>query len=391
MNKLHSPKSLKVFQDLETPFYFYDLSILEQTLDEVKSNIEGFPFHVHYAIKANANSRILESIKEHGFGIDCVSGNEIKKAIEFGFSPKEIAFAGVGKTDREISLGLNHEIFSFNVESMPELKVIEQLAKNEGKKANVAIRLNPNVNANTHKYITTGLEENKFGINYWELDALFDEIKNSTNLKIQGVHFHIGSQITDLSVFKNLCNRVNELQSAFRERGFALSHINVGGGLGVNYQDPDVELIPNFKAFFDIFKQFIHLESGQTLHFELGRAIVAQCAALISRVLFVKKGIKTNFVILDAGMTELIRPALYQSSHRVENLSRIAEQDKEKYDVVGPICESSDCFGKALLLPQTERGDIMAIRTAGAYGEVMSSNYNLRENAKVYYHDQLEI
>ena len=241
----------------------------------------------------------------------------------------------------------------------------------------------------THRYITTGLEENKFGINYWELDELFDLLPKLKNIRLRGIHFHIGSQITDLSVFKNLCNRVNELQAAFRERGFDLEHINVGGGLGVNYLEPDEELIPDFKSFFNIFKEFVQLAPGQELHFELGRSIIAQSASLISRVLFVKKGINTNFTILDAGMTELIRPALYQSYHKIENLTKKHLDANTKYDVVGPICESSDCFGKSILLPETERGDLIAIRTVGAYGEVMSSSYNLRDKAKTYYHDEL--
>lgn len=376
---------LAQFSSKKTPFFYYDLEVLDRTLESINKAIEGFPYVVHYAIKANANKELLARIKAYGLGIDCVSGNEIKHAIENGFSPDEIAFAGVGKTDEEIEYGLEKEIFTFNVESLPELEVIDALAQKNNTKANVAIRLNPNVNAKTHHYITTGLEENKFGINYWELDQLFELIENLEHINLKGIHFHIGSQITDLSVFKNLCNRVNELQKEFRERGIELEHINVGGGLGVNYQNPDEEIIPDFNRFFNIFKEFVELQAGQELHFELGRAVVAQCASLISKVLFVKKGIKTNFAILDAGMTELIRPALYQSSHKIENISKLGKDENTKYDVVGPICESSDCFGKAISLPQTERGDLIAIRSAGAYGEVMSSSYNLRDKAQAFY------
>ncbi len=388
MNNFLTEK-LSAFQSLETPFYYYDLNLLEQTLTKVKEEIVNKPYHIHYAIKANANSRVLKSIKKAGFGIDTVSGNEILKALEMGFDSSMIAFAGVGKTDKEILIGLKHDIFTFNVESLEELKILDQLAGSEGKKAAVAIRLNPNVNANTHHYITTGLEENKFGINPWELSQLFDLLAQLKNIELKGLHFHIGSQIRDLSVFKNLCNRVNELQKEFKARNISLEHINVGGGLGVNYQEPDAELIPDFKAFFQVFDDFIELLPGQELHFELGRSLVAQSAALISKVLFVKKGIKTNFVILDAGMTELIRPALYQSFHKVENLSKADAPSSHFYDVVGPICESSDCFGKNIQLAETERGDLLAIRTTGAYGEVMSSNYNLREDAKIYFHDEI--
>lgn len=389
MTNLHKATTLETFQGMKTPFFFYDLSILEDTLKEVNQAVGQSPFKVHYAIKANTNDRILEMIKKYGIGIDCVSGNEVKKAIDSGFLPNEIAFAGVGKTDEEIEFGLAQEIFTFNVESLPELKIVDELAAVNNRVANIAIRLNPNINAKTHHYITTGLEENKFGINYWELEDLFQMLRNLKHIRFRGIHFHIGSQVTDLVVFKNLCNRVNELQRVFNERGFYLEHINVGGGLGVNYQDPDGNAIPDFKSFFSVFKDFIDLEAGQSLHFELGRSLVAQCASLISRVLFVKKGIKTNFAILDAGMTELIRPALYQSFHKIENLNLNGEEEHLKYDVVGPICESSDCFGKSVPLPETKRGDMIAIRTVGAYGEVMASSYNLRDRAKAYYYDEL--
>lgn len=374
---------------VKTPFFYYDLDLLENTLKEVNKAIEGSPFVVHYAIKANANAPVLQAIKKAGFGIDCVSGNEVKRAIESGFSSNEIAFAGVGKTDEEINFGIDRDIFTFNVESLPELEVINALAAAKGKKAKVAIRLNPNVNAKTHHYITTGLEENKFGINFWELSTLFELLPTLNYIDLRGIHFHIGSQIRDLSVFKSLCNRVNELQQEFKNRGIELEHINVGGGLGVNYTEPDEEPIPDFKSFFAIFKQFIDLEPHQELHFELGRALVAQCGSLVSKVLFIKEGIKTNFAILDAGMTELIRPALYQSFHKIEKLQENKSAEKKKYDVVGPICESSDCFGKAIELPLLKRGDLMVIRSTGAYGEVMSSSYNLRDKANVIYSNEI--
>lgn len=386
---MFSAIDIKKFSQLETPFFYYDLEILNRTLESINHEIKGEPFHVHYAIKANTNTQILEKVKENGLGIDCVSGNELKHALAHGFKPEQIAFAGVGKTDEEIKLGLEQGIFTFNVESLPELEVINEIAGSMNLIAPVAIRFNPNVNAKTHHYITTGLEENKFGINYWELDALFECLDKFENINLLGLHFHIGSQITDLSVFKNLCNRVNELQKLFREKSVVIQHVNVGGGLGVNYHEPDSEAIPDFKTFFQIFKQFLELQPGQELHFELGRSIVAQCSSLISKVLYIKKGIKTNFAIIDAGMTELIRPALYQSFHKIENLSKADDAFNLKYDVVGPICESSDCFGKAVQLPETERGDLIAIRSTGAYGEVMTSSYNLRDKAKAYYHDEI--
>lgn len=377
---MFTSETLRSFETRKTPFYFYDLNLLRQTLQQLKTHAERYNFHVHYAMKANANPQILEVMKEFGLGTDCVSGNEVKRSVESGFTPREIVFAGVGKSDEEINYALDKNIFCFNCESIQELEVIDELAGNKGVRANVAIRINPNVNANTHKYITTGLEENKFGINPYELAQVIEKWEALPNLWLHGLHFHIGSQITDLSAFKNLCVRVNEFYSYFENKQFRLSHINVGGGLGINYKDPDDYAIPDFAAYFKVFDDFLDKKNRPEIHFELGRAIVAQCGSLISRVLFIKEGVNTNFAILDAGMTELLRPALYQAYHKIENLSGTERKSPVKrYDVVGPICESADCFGKAVDLPETRRGDIIALRSAGAYGEVMASTYNLRD------------
>jgi diaminopimelate decarboxylase len=346
---------------------------------------EKFSFHVHYALKANFNDEVLKAIQKSGFGADCVSGNEVKKAIEIGFNPSNIVFAGVGKSDKEINEALRNNIYCFNVESVQELGVINELALKQSKVAKVAIRINPNVDAYTHQYITTGLEENKFGVNQWELPACVDELKKSSNIKLIGIHFHVGSQITNLDVFKSLCLKVNELNTWFLERGFDLKVLNVGGGLGVDYQHPDENSINDFLGFFEIYDKFLERRTGQEVHFELGRALVAQCGSLVSRILYVKNGIKKNFLVLDSGMTELMRPALYQAYHKIENISADATNPKVSYDVVGPICESTDCFGKEIELPESNRGDIIAIRTAGAYGEVMASGYNLRERVKSIY------
>lgn len=372
---------LEKFSGIKTPFYYYNTVLLKETL---KSMLDAAPksYHIHYALKANSNPTLLSIIKQHGIGADCVSGNEVKRALEIGFTRKQIAFAGVGKSDEEILVGLQNDIFSFNVESIPELIVINELASKQNKIADVALRINPNVDAYTHKYITTGLEENKFGINPYEFDAVLNHLNNCKHIKLVGLHFHIGSQIQSLTPFKNLCLRVNEINKWFLSKGVEIEHINLGGGLGINYQEPDKESIVDFKSYFNVFEQFLELLQNQQVHFELGRCIIAQCGSLISKVLYVKNGINTNFAILDAGMTELIRPALYQAYHKIENITAtIEKRELSKYDVVGPICESSDCFGKAVVLPETKRGDLVAIRSAGAYGEVMSSNYNLRETA----------
>ena len=372
------------FQALETPFYFYDLALLDHTLNLCKTASDKYGFHVHYALKANFNERVLQAVRKTGFGADCVSGNEVKKAIELGFDPGKVVFAGVGKSDKEIVEALNSDIYCFNVESVQELGIINNLAAERGKTARVAIRINPNVDAHTHQYITTGLEENKFGVNQWELNSCIKELKACPNLKLIGIHFHIGSQITNLEVFKSLCVKVNELNSWFEDHGYQLQILNVGGGLGVDYHAPDENSINDFESYFSIFDQFLERRNDQEVHFELGRALVAQCGSLISRILYVKNGLKKNFLILDAGMTELMRPALYQAYHKIENISSLSDV-QVKYDVVGPICESTDCFGKEVELPESKRGDLIAIRTAGAYGEVMSSGYNLRERVKSVY------
>jgi len=376
------------FKEIQTPFYYYDLDVLRTTLDEVNLQSKKSDFHVHYAMKANVNESVLAVIKEAGLGADCVSGGEVEAAIKAGIAPSKVVFAGVGKADWEINLGLDNDIFCFNVESIPELEVINELAAAKGKIAKVALRINPNVSANTHHYITTGLSENKFGINMSELDKVVDLFPTLANVQLIGIHFHIGSQITDMTSFQGLCVRVNEIQDYFVARNVSLQHINVGGGLGINYEHPNHFPIPDFEAYFKIFRDHLTLKAGQTLHFELGRAVVAQCGSLISKVLYIKEGTSKKFAILDAGFTDLIRPALYQAYHLIENLSSDAAM--EPYDIVGPICESSDTFAKEFNLNQTKRGDIIAIRSAGAYGEIMASQYNLRKLPKGYTSDQLK-
>lgn len=369
---------LDKFKQIPTPFYYYDMALLQDTLDEIRRCIAGFPFKVHYAVKANANATILEQIRRAGLGIDCVSGGELAAAISAGFAGNEIAFAGVGKTDKEIAAGIDSDIFCFNVESLPEMEVINEIAASKGKVARIAIRVNPNIDAHTHKYITTGLNENKFGINVPQLDDVVDAALAMQNVELIGLHFHIGSQIRETEPFIMLCEKANELLQHLEARGVKLSIINVGGGLGINYDDPDGDAIAGFDQYFSIFKQHLKLREGQELHFELGRAVVAQCGSLITRVTYVKTGIVKKFIIVDAGMSDLIRPALYQAHHKIENISATGTPT-ETYDVVGPICESSDCFGTDETLPITHRGDFIALRSAGAYGEIMASRYNCRE------------
>lgn len=377
---------IEKFKQLDTPFYYYDIELLRATLETIKKETENKPFHVHYAVKANANPRILKEIASFGFGADCVSGNEILAALECGFTPDKIVFAGVGKSDREIQIGLDNDIFCFNVESIPELEVLNALAAAKGKTAKVAFRINPNVDAHTHKYITTGLTENKFGINEQDLPRILEIIKAASNVQLTGIHFHIGSQITDLKSFEDLCVKIKELQEWFNTQGIKLPIINVGGGLGINYQHPNHIPMADFESYFRLFEKNLQLQEHQALHFELGRSVVAPCGSLISRVLFVKEGIQKKFLIIDAGMTDLIRPALYQAFHHIENITSYKET--ALYDVVGPICESSDVFAEQILLNESARGDLIAIRSAGAYGEVMASRYNCRDLPLSYFSDQ---
>ncbi len=374
MHKISADK----FKDIRTPFYYYDTELLTQTLEAIKKEIGDKPnYHLHYAVKANANPKVLKLISQAGFGADCVSGGEIRASLAAGFPAEEIVYAGVGKSDWEINLGLDADIAYFNVESIAELEVINELAAQKQKVARVSFRINPNVGAHTHANITTGLAENKFGIALEDMEKVIGIAAGMNHVKFIGLHFHIGSQILEMDDFKALCNRINELQDRLEKAGISVENINVGGGLGIDYQAPDANPIPDFKAYFETYEKNLKLRDGQHLHFELGRAVVGQCGSLITRVLYVKQATVKQFAIVDAGMTDLLRPALYHAYHQIENLS--SEEAEEVYDVVGPICESSDVFAKEYKLNKCHRGDLIALRSAGAYGEIMASQYNCRE------------
>lgn len=378
---------IEKFTALQTPFYYYDIALLKETLDTVKAEADRYDYQVHYAIKANANPRILALIASYGFGADCVSGGEVRAALDAGFPSEKIVFAGVGKADWEINLGLDHDILCFNVESAVELEIIDELARAKNKVARVALRINPEVDAHTHAKITTGMKENKFGINLSLLDDVLDRLADLSHLRLMGIHSHIGSQITDLSSFRSLAIRMNEIQETLDKRGIQVENVNFGGGLGIDYYHPNHLPIPPFDQYFAAIHKLLNRRPGQQVHFEPGRSLVAQCGSLISKVLYVKEGEVKQFAILDAGFTELIRPAMYDAYHRIENISN--DEAVESYDVVGPICESSDVFGKEVELNKVHRGDLLALRSAGAYGEVMASQYNCRSLPQAYYSDEL--
>ncbi len=379
---------IEKFRNVQTPFYYYDTELLRKTLKTINQEAgKHEAFRVHYAVKANANPKVLNIICQAGLGADCVSGGEIKAALDAGFPHDKIVYAGVGKSDWEINLGIDNDIQCFNVESIPELEVINELAAKKGKVANIAFRINPNVGAHTHANITTGLAENKFGIAMRDMETVIELAAGMKNVKFHGLHFHIGSQILDMGDFEALCNRINELLSQLENHHIRVETVNVGGGLGIDYHNPNRLPVPDFKAYFDTYAKHLKLREGQTLHFELGRAVVGQCGSLITKVLYVKEGTAKKFVIVDAGMTDLIRPALYQAYHKIENLS--ADGNTQTYDVVGPICESSDVFAKAIDLDECHRGDLIALRSAGAYGEIMASQYNCRQLPKGYITEDL--
>ena len=376
------------FKEVHTPFYFYNTALLKETLQKIKKEISAHKnYIIHYAIKANANPKLLRLIAQAGFGADCVSGGEIQRALDTGFPASKIVFAGVGKSDWEINLGLDNDIFCFNVESEPELEVINELAKAKGKIASIAFRINPNIGAHTHANITTGLAENKFGIAMKDMEHIIQKAEQLCHIRVLGLHFHIGSQILEMDDFIALCQRINQLIEQLRQAHHQVEHINVGGGLGIDYEHPDKHPIPNFSSYFNTYAKYLNLSDEQQLHFELGRAVVGQCGSLVTRVLYVKQGATKQFIIVDAGMTDLIRPALYQAQHQIENLN--SREVLEKYDVVGPICESSDVFAKDILLPKTHRGDLIALHSAGAYGEIMASQYNCRALPQSYTSEEL--
>jgi diaminopimelate decarboxylase len=378
-------KTIDKFRGLPTPFYFYDVDVLNATCQTVKNESARSGFKVHYALKANGNPRILEIISSYGFGADCVNFNEIRAASSAGFKSSEIVFAGVGKTDMDIEAALETGILCFNCESIAEIEVIDSLAEKQNKIATIALRINPYIDAHTHKYITTAVPESKFGINTWELKEVMERLRSLKYVDLKGIHFHIGSQITKMSVFKSLCSRINELKDWFLTQNIDLEIINVGGGLGIDYINP--EKPARFEDYFSMIKEFVKLGPGQNIHIEPGRSLVGQCGSLISKVLFIKKGSNTTFTIIDAGMNDLIRPALYQARHKIENLTSNGKVNK--YDVVGPVCESADTFAKFIELPETQRGDIIAIRSAGAYGEAMASRYNLRDLPRAVFSDEI--
>ncbi len=368
---------ISVLQSVRTPYYLYDMDLLRLTLSEALAARPSDNYKIHYAVKANSNPAILQTVAAFGLGADCVSGGEVRLALQNGFKAEDIVYAGVAKTDDEIRLALDENIGCLNVESIEELEVIAGIAAETGRRARVALRVNPDIDAHTHHYITTGLAEDKFGIDRRMIDRAIRYCVATPSLELIGMHFHIGSQILTHEPFRILCERINKFVEHYAAEGIHFRTIDVGGGLGIDYDDPDAHPIADFAGYFETLSTYLRPEPGQKVICEPGRSIVAQCGSLIAKVIYVKKGVDKKFVIIDAGMNDLIRPALYQAHHHIENLTSTSPET-DVYDVVGPVCESSDTFATDLRLPVTRRGDYIAIRSAGAYGESMASTYNSR-------------
>ena len=383
-----SRKVATQLKEIETPFYLYDINLLRQTLESVVYESNKYNYKVHYAIKANNDDYLLSIIKEYGIGIDCASGNEVRKAIESGFDPKTVVYAGVGKRDKEIRYAIEQDILAINCESIEELQVVNQIAGEWGKKADIGLRLNPDIDPKTNRCIDTGQADSKFGIAYEEILDNVELIKSLENINIIGIHIHIGSQIRELHVFENMCNKANAIVEKLESLGFSFRIVDVGGGLGINYDVPENEPIPNFASLFSIVHEYLNVE-GKEVHFEFGRSIVGECGELITSVLYNKTtATGRRLLIIDASMTELIRPMLYGSYHNIENITS-QEDIFTKYTVVGTACESTDVFDENVSLKRSKRGDLLSIKSAGAYGRSMASEYNMHELPKAVYSDQL--
>ena len=374
--------------EMETPFYLYDMGLLRQTLESVSYESKKYDYEVHYAIKANNDDRILAVIRDYGLGIDCASGNEVRKALELGFEPSKIVYAGVGKRDKELRYAIEQQILAINCESIQELQVLNDLAGEAGRCVDIALRVNPDIDPKTNHCIDTGQADSKFGISYEEILENAEAIRALKNLNIIGLHLHIGSQIRELHVFENMCNKVNVILENLVRLGFQIDFVDVGGGLGSNYDVPENEPIPNFASLFAIVHNYLRV-GDRKVHFEFGRSIVGECGELITRVLYNKTtATGRKLAIVDASMTELIRPALYGSYHNIENITSESESN-EKYTVVGTACESTDVFDENVSLRKTRRGDLLTIKSAGAYGMSMASRYNLHDLPGAVYSDDL--
>jgi diaminopimelate decarboxylase len=365
----------RIAEAVGTPFYCYSATAIAAAYDEFAIAFAGLPATICYALKANGNQAVIATLAERGAGADVVSGGELRRALRAGVPPRKIVFAGVGKTPSELAAGLNAGILQFNVESLPELAALNQVALAAGKRATVALRINPDVDARTHAKITTGKAENKFGIALDDAPAAYRTAAAMPGLDVAGIAVHIGSQLTGLDPFRAAFRRVAELAAALRAAGHAIRRLDLGGGLGVAYEGGER---PSVAVYAGIARSEV-APLGCELVLEPGRRLVAEAGVLVARVVYVKQGTGRRFVILDTGMNDLLRPALYDAYHPIFAVrAPAAGAALAPVDIVGPVCESADSFAKDRPMPPLAEGDLVAFGVAGAYGAVMSSTYNAR-------------
>jgi diaminopimelate decarboxylase len=365
----------KLASDYGTPLYVYEESILKKNFKALQEALKPINPLICYAMKANACLGILRLFSELGSGFDIVSEGELRKVIRAGGNPHKVVYSGVGKTDEEIARALHEGILFLNVESIPELEVIESIAKNLGKRAPVCFRVNPDVTAKTHKHLTTGTKTSKFGIPVDDVVAAWQRFGSSPHLEWKGLDCHIGSQITEVAPLKDAYREIVRLAQELKATGMPITHIDIGGGFGISYSGHYNPL-----PLGELSQAVQEVLAGTPFSFvvEPGRFLVAESGTLLTKVIYKKQSFGKNFAIVDAGMNDLVRPAMYDSFHKIEILGDVTHRPQELVDVVGPVCESGCYFAHDREMPQTVRGDILALRDAGAYGSVMASRYNMR-------------
>lgn len=363
-----------IANEVQTPFYLYSYDVLVSAYESYKHAFSKMETLICYAAKTNSNLAILNILFQKGAGIDVVSGGELFKALKAGFPPQKIVFNGNGKTKQELEYALENDLLMINVDSIEELSLLDSIAKEKGKKPKIAIRINPDINPLTHPYIATGLSKSKFGVSNHEIKEAYIQASKARNLEVVGIHCHIGSQITHPNLFLEALNKILKLAEELKSLGINIEYLNLGGGLGIRYHDEDVATIQDLA---EILLPHI-INTNYKLILEPGRSIVGEAGILVTKINYIKKGFHKYFIVVDAAMNDLIRPAFYKSYHRIIPVIETGELEGLTADIVGPICEDGDFFARDRLLPKPNIGDLLAILDAGAYGFAMSSNYNMR-------------
>ena len=365
----------EIYNSFGTPSYVYSKKSIVESFNSLNNAFKNYDRLVCFAVKANPNIAILNILAKLGAGFDIVSGGELLRVIAANGDTKKVVFSGIGKSSEEIILALKHEILAFNIESEEELFRIQDIAKSMGKIANISIRVNPDVDARTHPYISTGLKDNKFGVDEKKALELYKSAKEMDSIKLMGIDCHIGSQITEISPFIDAISKLIKIVDKLSLMGIKINHLDIGGGIGINYNN---EEILHFNDYARALKPLLEKRKFKIL-FEPGRSIVGKAGILLTKIEYIKKSQTKNFAIIDAAMNDLMRPSLYNAHHNITNISK-SNQKKDTYDVVGPVCETGDFLGKDREL-SIDTGNILLIHDVGAYGMSMSSNYNSRMRA----------